>query len=706
MECTIYIKSVRSKKTRTSIQSLEEIVKGFQANKRQHTVEALRRDVGDLSPLLHWRDIDHLPQVCVGETVKRKRDGSLKTTYTGIVVLDVDKIESPQDAEAIKAKAATWPTTLAAFVGSSGRTVKILVQGTLDDGSTPTKENIITTFHTRLYDEAARVYSTLLQRALRPQKPKPQDRFRWTYDPTAYFNAEAMPVRLSLSEVMGSAANADESAHEYGPTSNIPSPQTDHNARRRFATAFAKAMEKDGQELSPEEELNAVAKAAFECGLPLEQTIRQAIVSCHWHDLGRAKIREAVESIYTEMNSKKGGPKKSAAPTMQRLTADLQAFMSEHYDLRYNELTNGVEWRTNNSSAYVFSPLDNRVMNTMIQACHDNGIEVFDRDMKRYLGSTLIRNYNVARAYLKEVEGRWDGRTDYIGRLADRVPCRNPKWREWFHTWFLGMVAQWSGWNSIYGNAVVPLLIGPQGCGKSTFGQLILPPELREAGYRELVDFSSKLEAERLLTSSLLINLDEFNQISEKTQQGFLKNLIQKSNVKGHRPYSSVVQSLPRYASFIATTNLSDVLNDPSGSRRFIVADIRPGAIIDTEPSFYYPEVYAQALTELHQGRSYYFTPQEVNEIEAYNASYMTLRTEISQMLDTFELLTDGEEDGQKMKVSDIALTIRRRTGYVFSKTGLQYLGRWLTAQARLGRVAKTNINGTAAYLVRELKET
>ncbi len=708
MKCTIYIKSVRSKKTRTSIWSLETLVKEFQASsKRKLTVEALRREVGDLPPSFHFRDIDLLPRVCPGEIEQRKRDGSTKTTYTGIVHLNVDNIGSAQEAEAIKAKAAAWPTTLATFVGSSGLTVKVLVRGTLDNGKTPKERNVIDAFHSRLYDETARVYSTLLQKPLRPRKAKPQDCFRWTYDPTAYYNAKAMPVMLSLGQVMSGTQGTDDSAHEYGPTSNAPSQANESNARRRFATAFAKALEHSERYYTAEEELNAVAAEAYAEALPLEQTIRQAIVSTHWYDLGRDKIRETVESVYTEMDSKskKSRSKGSTGSTMQMLNSRLQEFMAAHYDLRYNELTNGVEWRPNNSASYVFSPLDDRTMNTMIQACHDNGIEIFDRDMKRFLGSTLIRNYNAARAYLQEVEGQWDGKTDYIGMLADRVPCRNPKWRDWFHTWFLGMVAQWDGWNTVYGNAVVPLLIGPQGCGKSTFGQLILPPELREIGYRELVDFSSKLEAERMLSTSLLINLDEFNQISEKTQQGFLKNLIQKSAVKGRRPYSSTVQSLPRYASFIATTNLSDVLNDPSGSRRFIIADIRSGSIIDTEPRFYYPKVYAQALSELEQGRHYYFTPQEVNEIESYNASYMTLRPEVSQILDNFELLTEHEDGCRKMKVTDIAFHIKRRTGYAFSKSGLQYLGRWLTAQARLGRVSKTNINGTAAYLVRELEE-
>lgn len=706
LQCTIYIKTIRSKKIRTSILDLDQIIKEIQgSSKRRLTVEALRREVRDLPPLFHWRDIDRLPRICPGEVVKRKRDGSSQARYTGVTILDVNNITSQQEAAAIKAKAAAWPTTLATFIGSSGLTVKILVRGTLDDNSLPTRDDAINAFHAKLYEETARVYSTLLQRTLKPRKAKPQDCFRWTYDPTAYYNDKAMPVMLSLSEVMSGSQMSDDSAHEYGPTSNAPSQANESNARRRFATAFAKAIEQSSRDYTPEEELNAVAEAAYAEALPLEQTIRQAIVTTYWYDLGREKIRETVESVYTELDSKgkKSRGKGSAGSTMQMLNARLQEFMTAHYDLRYNELTNGVEWRPNNSASYTFRALDVRTMNTMIQACHNNGIEVYDRDMKRYLGSTLVRNYNAARAYLREVEGCWDGKTDYIGMLADRVPCRNPKWREWFHTWFLGMVAQWDGWNTIYGNAAVPLLIGPQGCGKSTFGQLILPPELREAGYRELVDFSSKLDVERMLSTSLLINLDEFNQISERIQQGFLKNLIQKSNVKGRRPYSNTIQNLPRFASFIATTNLSDVLNDPSGSRRFIVADIRSGAAINTGPRFYYPELYAQALSELEHGRNYYFTPAEVNEIENYNANYMTLRPEVSQLLDSFELLTDAIEGSAKMKVTDIARRITRRSGYKYSQSGLQYLGRWLTGQARNHHVAKTNINGTAAYLVKEI---
>ena len=382
---------------------------------------------------------------------------------------------------------------------------------------------------------------------------------------------------------------------------------------------------------------------------------------------------------------------------------ELQAFMNERYDLRFNELTNGVEYRPNHSSAFLFQPLDTRVMNTMIQEAHEHGINVFDRDMKRFLGSTRVRSYNAAQAYLHDIQYQWDGHTDHIGALADRVPNHNPHWREWFHTWFLGMVAQWEGFNPGHGNAVVPLLIGQQGCGKSTFGQLILPPELRQTGYRELVDFSSKLEVERMLTNSLLINLDEFNQIPEKIQQGFLKNLLQKSSVKGRRPYSAVTIEMPRMASFIATSNMTDVLNDPSGSRRFIVAEISEGEAINTASGIPYDALYAQAVQELYkEHRRCYFTLEEVAQIEAHNAHFANQRPEVSRFLEVYEPTIIDDEQTQWLSVSEMTNEIHRHTRFEYNNKSVNYLGRWLTSESRFMHLSKKIRHGFAVYSVRK----
>jgi predicted P-loop ATPase len=669
--------------------------------KRRCTVEAFRQELKDLPPLLRPRTMERLPRICPGKVIRRRRDGSQQTAYTGIVLLELDNLARPEEKRQMKDRAMSWPTTFAVLEGANGNSIDILVRGTFEDGTLPSGDSEQSErFHQELYKRCATVYASVLGRSPKAKEAHFDDTFIWTYDPSPYFDSGAAAVKVSRSLINTGLDARQEDAQEYGPESSRPSVDNNNLWRRRFALAVSAAKEKSLGEEKSEPELEAVALEALRLDIPQEDTVKQASWSVRWRNIDREKQRAIIESVYLEHSDQQG---RNRSHSMQEVTYRLQTFMQSRYDLRFNVLTNGVEWRRNDAASFVFQPLDSRVMNTMIQECHERGLDVFDRDMKRYLGSTRIRDYNVAHAYLNELDMTWDGMTDYIGALADRVPCRNPHWREWFHTWFLGMVAQWSGDSMTHGNSVVPLLIGQQGCGKSTFGQLLLPPELREAGYRELVDFTSKQDAERMLTTSLLINLDEFNQISEKIQQGFLKNLIQKSNVKGRRPFSSVMQNMPRYASFIATTNMSDVLSDPSGSRRFIVADIRDGAVIDNKPPFNYQRLYAQALAELKQGRRHYFTPAEVQQIETYNATYGNMRPEVSRFLDVFEPLAHAKDGGKKMKLSDITKAIKLQTGYEYSDKGFNYLGRWLTNEARSGRLRRTISNGCPHYLLHHL---
>ena len=619
-----------------------------------------------------------------------------KAPYTGIILLEICNLQSKTDIAEVKRRAASWPTTMVALMGASGRTVKILVRGTLTDNSLPTEEGQVERFHSMLYNECARVYGTLLGRTPKAKVPRPTDWFRWTFDPEPFIHLDAAPLRLD-SQLLFS--RTDETTSLNATQCVEASLDNQSYYRRRFAVAL-QTVHETLPELTrfSEGELNAAALEALRLDIPQEETVRQAVVSLQWRQFDYEFIRSTVESVYAENAGQQG---RNRSHPMQELTHRLQSFMQQRYDLRYNELTNGVEWRLNHSASYIFQPLDVRVINTMIQEAHEAGIEVFDRDMKRYLGSTRIRSYNIATDYLKRVRGQWDGHTDYIGEMADRVPCDSPHWREWFHTWLLGMVAQWQGWDTTHGNAVMPLLIGQQGCGKSTFGQLLLPPELRSAGYRELVDFSSKKEAETILATSLLINLDEFNQIPEKIQQGFLKNLVQKSSVKGRRPYSSTIVDLPRYASFIATNNMADVLNDPTGSRRFLVADIRDGATVNNQSPFYWDQMYAQAQSELEARRHHYFTPSEVADIEAYNARYAHQRPEVLHFFDVFEPATVSSPDTQTMHLSELIRLIHQRTRYEYTPSATNYLGRWLTTESRHGRITKTMAKGYPTYLVR-----
>ena len=57
----------------------------------------------------------------------------------------------------------------------------------------------------------------------------------------------------------------------------------------------------------------------------------------------------------------------------------------------------------------------------------------------------------------------------------------------------------------------------------------------------------------------------------------------------------------------------------------------------------------------------------------------------------------------EEESIRDIADAIRRHTGFSYSDKAFNYLGRWLTGEARAHRVRKTVSNGSPIYLLKPL---
>ncbi len=713
LQFTLYSKTKRSNQERASLVEPETLTNRFRTDeKRRRQVEWLRVGRSQLPLSSFSKECDSLPLVCPGKAVRRHRNGTEETTYNGVVLLEVDNLPSHAEVEAIKERVKAWPTTLAALTGFSGLSVKVLVKGTFEDGTLPTDRELIDRFHHFLYSTCAQVYATLIGRPLKTKDASKDDRFRWTSDNTLFLNPLASPVRISRRDFMNKQRVDD--VHEYDPSGERPSQDTYSFYRRRFSLAVQQARELLGKHAPPSADesstinetadadmpalLNATAREALRLGIPQEESVQQAQSNPLFNTLGKDYVRAAIESTYAENHPLHGTQR---THQMQNIANALQNFFRVRYDLRYNVLSNSVEWRRRDSASFTFLPLDTRVMNSMLQECYEAGLEATDRDMKRYLGSSRVRDFNAAHAYLNSIAGRWDGQTDYIGQMADRIPTDNPGWKQQFHTWFLGMVAQWDGWQTAHVNSLLPLIIGTQGCGKRSFGELLLPPELRDIGYREVVDFSSKQEAERLLSTSLLINLDEISQISKKIQQGFLKSLVLQKVIKGRRPFGSVTLALPRFASFIATAHLQDVLNAPPLSRYYIIANIRDGQHINLNPPFHYDAMYAQALAELNAGHRHFFTAEEAAAIEEHNTAFTQMKPEVRHFLDVFIPATERSKQTVSLRLSELAVEIQRQTGIAYSDRSLNCLGRWLTAEAKGGRIRKTMHNGSPVYVVK-----
>ncbi|MCD8166022.1 MAG: DUF3874 domain-containing protein [Bacteroides sp.] len=441
-------------------------------------------------------------------------------------------------------------------------------------------------------------------------------------------------------------------------------------SRLLFENAFTWALNETGLTGETRESkklLEVLGRTCYESGIP-EEEATQWTVERFLKEIEPVLIRLTFHNIYT---TRKGFGEKPYIMPKQSLYLQTEEFMNRCYEFQYNKQTASIEYRQKKSFFFDFKPIDNRVLNSIAVKAMSEGIEIWNKDVRRWIESDKVRIYSPVEEFIYKLPD-WDDK-ERIRAFASRVSCGNPHWPELFHRWFLGMVAQWIGRSARHANSVAPLLIGNQGCGKSTFCRMILPPELH-AYYTDRIDFTLKKEAELYLNRFALINMDEFDQISPK-EQAFLKHILQKPVIQTRKPHQSQIQSLNRYASFIGTSNHPDLLTDTSGSRRFICIRVE-GTIDNLTPVNYY-QLYAQAFEELQHGTRHWFDEKGERLISEYNQEFEQ-RTPIEQLFCQYYRAPRAGEVPQKLLAVEIFENIRKKSRLALPQTKITSFGRIL----------------------------
>lgn len=374
------------------------------------------------------------------------------------------------------------------------------------------------------------------------------------------------------------------------------------------------------------------------------------------------------------------------------------SFLTMRYAFRYNTVLSCTEYRPVALSADSFTPLDPRMLRRIILEVQREGIEVSPNDIRNYIESDYVRQFDPVGDYLTSCEGAWDGH-DHIGDLARTVPTDAPLWHKWFKTWLLAMVSQWQNQPSrLYGNSVAPLLISPQGYHKSTFCRQLLPNALKW-GYTDSLTLSDRRQVMLAMSQQLLINLDEFNQISPRVQQGFLKNVIQLPSIKAKRPYGTHLEELPRKASFIATSNMTDILSDPSGNRRFIGIELT--APIDTSRVPDHRQLFAQALQLLRNGRRSWFDKAETEQIMLWNRRYEIQEPADQYFSLCFSVANDPlDPSAEWLSTAEIFDVIKQKVGSSLQVNTLIAFGRKL---ANMPGMRRRKCETCTRYLVKRV---
>lgn len=556
---------------------------------------------------------DYQKEVCFAAEWQ-KQNGELKAkNLNNLVLLSIENLRDLATVREYKELAVRQLYTLLCFIGHDGHSLHIVCRYDATDGasSETTQQNAFRKLHY--------IYSSQLGTQVANHEPTLDSSCKVSYDPLPFFNPSALAISVSsVTEDTPEYRSIQEDISDFNSPEEIPGMNQHDSRMRRFHDCLDAAIETHRDELGDDlyavAVLEQLADGCRQMGLPEAWCAR---VASFIPMLSSGGKRDTIESVFRTAYLKK--TQKTIPMKFTRSSALLayktEAYMKEHYTLRMNVMTGIPEYRIN-AIGYGFMPLDQSARNTMTINALKAGVDSWDKDLGRYIDSNLIPRYYPMEDYLRHLP-HWDGKHDYVGEVARRVKTNNPYWENDFHIWMLSMVAQWTGKDRQHGNAIVPLLIGPQGSGKSTFCRRLLP-EYLQMYYNDRLSMKNDNDIFLAMSGYALINIDEFDAMS-KSQQPILKYLISKNDVKFRPPYGKAIEQRQRFASFIATTNNIRPLVDATGSRRFVCVYAEE---IDNSGFIPHDMLYAQLYQELQQGCRYWMEDEDNQRIMEQNWNF------------------------------------------------------------------------------------
>lgn len=224
---------------------------------------------------------------------------------------------------------------------------------------------------------------------------------------------------------------------------------------------------------------------------------------------------------------------------------------------------------------------------------------------------------------------------------------------------------------------------------------MLMPPQLARY-YSDNLKLTVQGNPERLLAEMGLLNMDEFDKYGAQ-KMPLLKNLMQMSNLNICKAYQKNFRSLPRIASFIGTSNRTDLLCDPTGSRRFICIEAEHD--IDCT-GIEHSQIYAQLKEELLAGACHWFNKEEEHALQYHNMAYYHVNPIEDIVRNTYAPATLNEPDCLSLSAVIIHQELKKRFPAVLRNCTPIQLAQILTAagisrqHTRLGNV----------YLVKKVK--
>ena len=334
-------------------------------------------------------------------------------------------------------------------------------------------------------------------------------------------------------------------------------------------------------------------------------------------------------------HGKQGGGGDNRGDSKTATVEEIKSFLDGHISLRFNEITSRVEYEipADNTDAHRFMPVNDRIVNSLWSQM-STITRVNIQDMYRVIESDYVPVFNPFKAYLNNLcqsvksVGVQDkkqsvGDRDYIQELAQTVRVKGGEqeqklWHLYLKKWLVGMVASWLSEDVV--NNVILVLIGEQGAYKTTWFNYLLPPPLKQYFYTKTN--ANRMSKDDILTLAqyALVCCEELDTM-RPAELNQLKAAVTMPSIDERAAYAHYHEHRKHIASFCGTGNNTQFLSDPTGNRRWLPFEVE-SILSPREHPFHYEGIYAQALSLYTSGFQYWFTKEEIQELNRHNKQF------------------------------------------------------------------------------------
>lgn len=564
----------------------------------------------------------------------------LKPTYW--LAVDIDKIPEEKMQEVI-AKADKDPYVMARYVTASGHGLRILARYKPFDDPEVTAVELFDVVVRKAMD-----YFSILLGV--PADEKCCDITRMcglAHDPTAYFCWNSKPFELESKDIKRlyfkkSMAEKYErrSSRRRKPSQKMVSLAKHIPTIDEAAASIEKLLESWGKAFEPNRHNDYVYNFGLTC---LKYNIDQKEATDYADQHFSAQYPKTVSVMnqaYKHQEQRgtwqfmRKGESYGKKPSMKML----KQWLSMRYEFHRNEVTGYYEVCSRDvlkGKFHRWTRMDDNIENSLWIEMEEDGLQTQQPRLHSLINSDFSEKYNPLLDYLTALPA-WDGKTDYIQMLADRIHIANTDgahhtqedFRYFFKKWFVAMVVTWVT-DTVVGQTIL-IFVGKGGLFKTTFFDKLLPKILHDYFINESTASYTDKDFMEAMASKALMCLDEFETAFGKNLSAF-KSCVTKLFFSIRRPYDKYRTELPHRAAMCGTSNSVQIISEEE-NRRY-----SPWLIESIDSPIDHPidyqHVYAQAVAlgkevmerqrKHEDGWVFWLTTEDIEVMREHNKMFM-----------------------------------------------------------------------------------